>query len=111
MATESAIIIVAQAWSPETRKAVSLASAKDTAVSMPSQVPPRGNETLGCSSKETAFESPGDVESDVAAPKTAESPLHPPPDTLAELVARLASLPPEVVAALQALFGGQTPPT
>ena len=74
-------------------------------------VPPRGNELSGFRSMKTTSDSPSDVRSDVVTQKTTESPLPASSDPLAEIVARLGTLSPETLAALQALFGGQPPPT
>jgi len=48
-----------------------------------------------------------DVKSDVGAASRAKTASAGDPDALADLTARIASLPPEVLAALSALFGGQ----
>lgn len=86
---------------PRKKTAVSPANAKDTAV----WIPPRGVEETRFSSRIPTVEGGGDVKSDVNAGGTlGHEPPALPPDIL-KLAAQLASLPPETLAALRALFG------
>ena len=70
------------------------------------QVPPRGVEQTRFQSRKRQGQPQGDVKSDVGVENRPKSPVAVDTDALADLAARLASLPPEVLAALQALFGG-----
>jgi len=102
--TPPALVLAHQESSPETRKAVSPANAKDTAV----QIPPRGVEQNRFRSRKPAGQPQGDVQSDVSCESQAKLPLAVDTDSIASLAARLASLPPEVVTALRALFSGES---
>jgi hypothetical protein len=74
------------------------------------KIPPRGKELPQVFPEKTASGSRGDVRSDVSAREDTGSPSPAAPDALADLVARLRTLPPETLAALKALFGGEPPP-
>ena len=70
-------------------------------------VPPAGIEQTQHSRRKTGKRTQSDVKSDVGVENRPKSPVAVDTDALADLAARLASLPPEVLAALQALFGGE----
>ena len=68
---------------------------------------PAGIEQPKSSRRKTRGHDSGDVRSDVVDRRTAKAPSQIDPEAIADLASRLASLPPEALAALQALFGGQ----
>jgi DNA-binding NarL/FixJ family response regulator len=61
---------------------------------------------LRSSSRKTRVHKQGDVKSDVGVEKRTKSPALDAQSAVADLAARLACLPPEVLAALHALFSG-----
>jgi hypothetical protein len=69
--------------------------------------PPAGIEQPKSSRRKTRSQGSGDVRSDVVDRRTAKAPSQIDPEAIADLASRLASLPPEALAALQSLFGGQ----
>jgi len=91
-----------QTPSDENETAALPAFANNTAV----EIPPRGVEGLRSSSRKTRVHKQGDVKSDVGVEKRTKSPALEAQSAVADLAARLACLPPEVLAALDALFGG-----
>jgi hypothetical protein len=101
--TPSALVLAHQESSAEKETAVSPAIAKDTAV----QVPPRGVEQNRFRPRKPASQPQGDVKSDVMVKNRGTSPAAVDADALADLTTRLASLPPDVLAALRALFSGE----
>ena len=68
---------------------------------------PAGIEQPRFAQGKTRDQESGDVGSDVACQPATKSPSQIDPEALADLASRLASLPPEALAALQSLFGGQ----
>jgi hypothetical protein len=66
---------------------------------------PAGIEQPRSSRRKTRAQGSGDVRSDVADRRTAKAPSQIDPEALADLASRLAALPPEALAALQAIFG------
>lgn len=90
------------------------ASRKNTAVQPQAggtavSVPPRGVEQTRFRSRKRQVEPRDDVKPDVGAENRAETPPVGDPAALTDLAARIASLPPEVLAALSTLFGGRPP--
>jgi hypothetical protein len=81
---------------------------RDTAVAGGTEIPPRGDEETRSSPKKTSIHEQRDVKSDVGVEKRFDSSAPHDPDAVADLAARLASLPPEALAALHALFSGPT---
>ena len=70
-------------------------------------MPPAGIEQPTSSPRKTRDQGSGDVRSDVVHQPVEKSPSQIDPEALADLASRLAALPPEALAALQALCGGQ----
>jgi hypothetical protein len=93
-----------QESSAEKETAASPGIPEDTAVS----VPPRGVEQNRFRPRKRANQPQGDVQSDVSCESQAKLPLAVDTDSIASLATRLASLPPEVVTALRALFSGES---
>ena len=69
-------------------------------------LPPAGIEQIRLSPRKRRGQSQGDVKSDVWVENRPKAPPAVDADALVDLTARLASLPPEVLAALHALFSG-----
>jgi hypothetical protein len=91
----------------ESETAAALAFANDTADAGCFKIPPRGVEQTLFQSRKRQGQPQGDVKSDVGVENRTKSPAAVDTDALSDLASRLASLPPEVVAALRALFGGE----
>jgi hypothetical protein len=70
------------------------------------RVPPRGDERIEDSAEKSTISNPGDVQSDVGKEKSAASASLATSPELADLAARLSTLTPEMLAALQILFNG-----
>jgi len=67
---------------------------------------PAGIEPSRFAPGKTRDKESGDVGSDVVDRRTAKAPSQIDPEAIADLASRLAALPPDALAALQALFGG-----
>ncbi len=89
--------------------AVNRATGTTTVVGSPAtspEIPSPGVEQIQLSPRKRRGQSEGDVKSDVAVENRAKAMAVGDAEALADLAARLASLPPEVLAALHALFSG-----
>jgi hypothetical protein len=67
---------------------------------------PAGIEQPRSSTRKTRDQESGDARSDVGDRRTEKAPSQIDPEAIADFTSRLAALPPEALAALQALFSG-----